>query len=282
MHRSGTSLTARLLQLSGLDLGEEKDMMPPASSNPAGHWENLRIVDLNDRILATLGGSWLEPPVFPPRWVESPTMAELREEATALISDVFGARETWGWKDPRTSLTVPFWRAIVPDLRFVICARNPLSVAASLHARDRVSPQTSLALWRLYIQRALVTTHSIPHMVVFYEDLMSRNPKLMKNLLALACLPPMTPGNYRTMFRAIDAKLQHHTQTFHDVITSSDVPLDVKLLYDGIRHRLAVTEAHLRPVSQHDWKTRPIVSANRYPHVEREGARAEVVRAVVE
>lgn len=37
-HRFGTSMVARLLNLRGLYLGEEADLLPPASDNVEGFW----------------------------------------------------------------------------------------------------------------------------------------------------------------------------------------------------------------------------------------------------
>src|SRR5262249_23640698 len=62
MHRSGTSMVARLLNLCGLYLGEDEDLMPSAADNPEGFWENLHFVDLNEKILSALQGGWDMPP----------------------------------------------------------------------------------------------------------------------------------------------------------------------------------------------------------------------------
>jgi hypothetical protein len=62
--------------------------------------------------------------------------------------------EPWGWKDPRTSLTAPFWAQRLAGLRFVVCVRNPLEVAASLRARGYTSTHFGLRLWETY-HRAL-------------------------------------------------------------------------------------------------------------------------------
>src|SRR5215210_8491404 len=51
MHRSGTSMVAKLLQRTGLNLGDEADLMPPAAENPEGFYEYLEFVRLNDEVL---------------------------------------------------------------------------------------------------------------------------------------------------------------------------------------------------------------------------------------
>ena len=56
MHRSGTSMIARILNLCGLYLGPQDKMMPPKPDNPQGFWENIDLAVLNENILMHLGG----------------------------------------------------------------------------------------------------------------------------------------------------------------------------------------------------------------------------------
>ena len=46
MHRSGTSLTAALLQNVGVDIGQR--LMGASYSNSKGHFENLDFVEFHD------------------------------------------------------------------------------------------------------------------------------------------------------------------------------------------------------------------------------------------
>ena len=62
MHRSGTSMVAKLLQQAGLNLGDEADLMPPAEENPEGFYEHLEFVRLNDEVLNVAGAGWDCPP----------------------------------------------------------------------------------------------------------------------------------------------------------------------------------------------------------------------------
>ena len=55
MHRSGTSLLARI-NLLGVYLGPPNRLMPAAPENPKGFWEYQPIMELNNEILARLGG----------------------------------------------------------------------------------------------------------------------------------------------------------------------------------------------------------------------------------
>src|SRR5262245_20660483 len=126
MHRSGTSLVARLMNLLGVCLGEETQLMPADAYNPRGFWEHGALVALNNQILARLGGNWHEPPNFSPGWESSPALEDLRVQARDVICTNFNKAALWGWKDPRTCLTLPFWQSLIPSLKYVICLRNPL------------------------------------------------------------------------------------------------------------------------------------------------------------
>src|SRR5580704_1678698 len=116
MHRSGTSMIAKLLHQCGVYLGEEKEMVPATPDNPEGHWEHTGFVNLNDELLGLWGGGWDRPPRFPADWPHHPTCVRARAKAKALL-DRFDGRPTWGWKDPRGTLTFPFWNDLQPNLK---------------------------------------------------------------------------------------------------------------------------------------------------------------------
>ena len=64
MHRSGTSVLTRCMNLGGLYLGKPEDLIydPDNPSNPKGHWEHKEFVEINETILEYLDGSWDNPP----------------------------------------------------------------------------------------------------------------------------------------------------------------------------------------------------------------------------
>src|SRR5215203_6517803 len=70
MHRSGTSMVAKLLQQAGLNLGDEADLMPPAAENPEGFYEHLEFGRLNDEVLNVAGAAWDCPPLAGFDWNE--------------------------------------------------------------------------------------------------------------------------------------------------------------------------------------------------------------------
>src|SRR5688572_12078071 len=155
MHRSGTSLLARMLNLIGVYLGSEHALMQPSDANPKGYWEHNDIVSINDAILNRHGGSWDDPPILPHGWETAEVIDDLRERAQTLIQDQFAEALIWGWKDPRSCLTLPFWQKLLPDMRYIVCLRNPVDVARSLEQRDSFSAEKSSDLWLAYVNSAL-------------------------------------------------------------------------------------------------------------------------------
>jgi len=168
MHRSGTSMITRLLHRCGLYLGDEGDLLGAAPDNPEGYWENVHFKELNERILDALGGGWDLPPVVSEGWERQPELASLRNEAARLVHG-FREIDWWGWKDPRTSLTIPFWKSFFPDLKVVICLRNPLEVVYSLQKRGYSSRAFGFNLWLTYNQRLLADTRPEQRIVTHYE-----------------------------------------------------------------------------------------------------------------
>ncbi len=82
-----------------------------------------------------------------PGWETSPDFAPLRRRARDVIAAEFGGRKLWGWKDPRTCVTLPFWQRLLPRLHYVICLRNPIDIARSLEKRDGFALEKSIQLW---------------------------------------------------------------------------------------------------------------------------------------
>lgn len=247
MHRSGTSMVARLLNLCGLTLGDEAAMVPATDDNRRGHWEHRELVRMNARVLAHFGGAAEDPPVLPAGWAEQPELQPLRAEAHQLVRDLFGPRDDWGWKDPRTALTLPFWRPITGEMRCVVCIRNPLDSAASLATRNNVPLRKALALWQYYTESALRNTRPHERIVVFYEDFFADYRAALAPALAFLGLPPLEPGSARDAAVAenVDADLKHHSHSLDDVLASPDAFTVTRLLYAGLLHAPELVDAAL-------------------------------------
>lgn len=143
MHRSGTSCLTGQLQQAGLALGEVIEQAP---FNQKGNRESPHILSLNNALMSYNGGSW-DDPTDELTWLES--HEEQRDRVLSRYADI--AR--WGFKDPRSLFTLPFWLEGLPGakVRYIGCIRHPLSVARSLHSRNAAfSVARGIELWRRY------------------------------------------------------------------------------------------------------------------------------------
>ena len=236
MHRSGTSLVARLLNVLGVELGPTEHLMRPSSANPAGHWESRLIKEINDEILQLHGGSWHEPPELPPGWERAAELAELRRAARELVEADFSGFDLWGFKDPRNSLTLPFWQRVLGPMRYVVCLRNPLDVAQSLRAREEESIpiDQGLRLWLRYVTSALAATASHPRHFVFYEDLMADPAPAVAELGRH--VGRGEDAEVRAAIRvALSENLWHHRTPVYNVVDEAGLAFHVKALYLALR-----------------------------------------------
>jgi hypothetical protein len=148
-------------------MGTASDFGEPNIHNQKGFWENQNIQAINDEILLRLGydyshagADWTEPPKFPDNWEMDPLLSDLKERALSLINQDFAEHDVWGWKDPRTCLTLPFWKNILPQIDYVILIRNPIDVARSIEQFIDIgcSFERGLYMWELFLNEALKHT----------------------------------------------------------------------------------------------------------------------------
>jgi glycosyltransferase involved in cell wall biosynthesis len=249
MSRTGTSLTARLLSLAGVYLGPEDELLGgelrhlagegeevrarAREANPEGFWEHYRLMRLNERILRTLGGSWREPPEMAPGWESSALLAAEREEARTLLDESFGGHDLWGWKDPRNCLTLPFWQRLVPDMRYVICLRNPVDVAASLARRDGMPLEQGVELWLAYVSAALANTAGKPRLLVPYESYFEDPHAAASRLARFAGRDGALdgPAAGELPADAVDDRLWRNRSTPSDAVLADCVTADAASLY---------------------------------------------------
>lgn len=173
MHRSGTSVATRAINLLGVPMCRPEDVYPPTRWNATGYWESASLAAFDELLLECLGGCSKAPPPLPPGWPDDPRLARLRAVAGRLFAAVFPTGQ-WVWKDPRACLTLPFWdRALDRRHPVVLVLRDPLAVARSLARRDGRRPEHALALWERYTRSALAASAGRPALVSAYEALVA-------------------------------------------------------------------------------------------------------------
>lgn len=149
MHRSGTSALTRLINLHGVTLGS--DLLEAAFDNEAGFWENRKVVEFHERVLAALGSSWDDPRELRADWLERVQAAGLFDELAALIVAEFGDAPIWAVKDPRLCRLLPMWLKVLGQLdvepKLIFAMRHPGEVVGSLMRRNDLSAAAASLIW---------------------------------------------------------------------------------------------------------------------------------------
>ena len=223
-HRSGTSMVTRLLHCCGLELGPESELMPAQADNPEGFWEHLGFVALNDELLSELGGAWDLPPK-PDEDFTGVRLDPLRLKARLLI-EKFDSARVWGWKDPRNSLTLPFWEQLLPGLKTVVVVRNPLEVAHSMRERNGTSYSFGLRLWEIYNRRLIETSSGKDRLVTQYDFFFQESASELRRITDFIGLPDAKTGNAA----ALVAPRKRHTHfTIEQLIDARVAPEAIDL-----------------------------------------------------
>lgn len=146
MHRSGTSLIAGILYYLGVDMG--KQLVGRTWTNPLGHFENIDFLNLNEKILKEAGRNWRVPP-------SRDEILKLKDKFAKEIKEIVRKNKNtvWGWKDPRTVLTIDLYIPFLENPYFIVCQRNIMNIAKSLYKRNKISIEEGLNLTNIYISR---------------------------------------------------------------------------------------------------------------------------------
>jgi hypothetical protein len=171
-------------------------------------------------------------PLLPDGWVRDARLDAIRREAEALAAT---RAEPWGWKDPRTSLTAAFWRDVLPGLRFVVCVRNPLEVAASLRARGYTSQRFGLRLWEEYHRALDAAAAGAPRIVTHYDSYFCDAPAEVARVVDFA-VPTATDVLRRAAVLSASEGARHQRRSPRD-LASSGLSADGERLYASLGER---------------------------------------------
>ncbi len=154
MHRSGTSLTASLLQSVGVNIG--KRLIGSNYGNVRGHFENIDFVDFHKQVLQENHLDELGCITQDQIRIEEHQLQQAKE----IIKNNQSFENPWGWKDPRSTLFLDLWYQLLPTAKFIFVYRSPWEVADSLYRRATDSvilnqPELAIQTWRFYNQKIL-------------------------------------------------------------------------------------------------------------------------------
>jgi len=232
MHRSGTSMIAQRMIDFGIYMGRDINYELHAESR---FWQHL-----NRKIMERHGGSWR----FVAPVIEKMHISEVvKEEANKLesllfdecyicdflrirhrISWYFGIRpfRLWGWKDPRSSITLPVWLSLFPKARVIHIIRNGIDSAISLHRREtKENPKNQIynkysyltkfyeffRLWEDYVYAIFNYCKVLSERQYFeirYEDILRNPSDELKSILSFIKFP-VSDSQVNRVSRLVDS-----------------------------------------------------------------------------
>jgi O-antigen biosynthesis protein len=214
MHRSGSSALTRLLNLLGVDLGN--DLLPATPDNPKGYWELRSIVECQRALLDELGSYFDDFLPLPQDWLSLWEIAPHRQRLLESLRTEFLGKALWGFKDPRTCRLVPLWHGLFDELgadgRFVILVRHPDEVANSLTKRGGQPYNTALLVTLAHMLDAERGSRGRRRVTVTYDQLMSDWRDVAQRVgSGLGIQWPYSPDSIALQVdQFLDAELRHH------------------------------------------------------------------------
>jgi glycosyltransferase involved in cell wall biosynthesis len=199
MHRSGTSMLSSLLARLGLDYGN--DLVAADRDQPSGYFEDSQLVALHaewfNHALYALPGGWLDWGWTPQQsvsrlglyhWKRDAQSWLIKRQSSHLSKHGSASVHGWGWKDPRTTLLLPFWHDCCPSLKVVGIYRTPWDLSDALqrlvHPQFRLHPEMILPLWQLYNERLVEFAEAKPEScIILHAESMAKEPKSLPDIL---------------------------------------------------------------------------------------------------
>lgn len=236
MHRSGTSVLTRTLALCGADLPKSSRSVTEITRET--HWEPGPIVQMHDQeLLEPQGRRWRDIDWFPKAWLESEHADALKRRLASAFREEFGDSALPILKDPRVCRLLPLWLPIIRDIGATPCAvilvRNPLEVASSLKARDRMSRRNALQIWLRHFLDAERDSRAMHRCLVSYEQLLDDWRQVVERAghqLRLDLRPRSRQAEEEIARFVSPAVRRHHIST-EETLHRADVPAFVRQAY---------------------------------------------------
>ena len=244
MHRSGTSVLTRLINLHGVTLGS--DLLQAAADNETGFWENQHVVRFHERLLAALGSSWDDPRELREGWLEQVRVAGFLDELVALITGEFGDAPIWAIKDPRLCRLLPLWLKVLGWLdiepKLIFAMRHPGEVVGSLMQRNELPAATASLIWLRHLVEPVQASHDQRRCMVDYHGVLGDWRSSMARIAANldVAWPIATPDCASKADAHLRQDLRHqHAATLQELLPTAwrEAMLDIhacsRTLMDG-------------------------------------------------
>jgi O-antigen biosynthesis protein len=237
MHRSGTSVIARGLQVMGVELGNK--LMPPfEENNSKGFWEDLDINALNNEMLHSLKSDWHFLTPIQPSDVDTLCKNGYLLRAIELLREKTAGARVFGFKDPRVAKLLPFWKEVFVhaqlNVSYVLVIRHPLSVCQSLVKRDGFDFEKSYLLWLDHVIASLVGTVGENRVLVDYDRMIKApEAELARIAEELQLFINMTElEKFKLEF--LDQQLRHTVYQLDDLMSDETIPPLMREIYQEL------------------------------------------------
>ena len=187
MHRSGTSVLARMLAAAGANPGER--LVPGSDGNEEGHWEDAFAVETNERLLSALGYRWDDLRPLPKDWMRSDAAASARAQIGDYLRSSLSKHPLWAIKDPRMCLFAELWLQAFADEgcepSVLLLARHPGEIAGSLAVRDGMANGKAMLLWLRHVLDAERASRGLSRAFLAYDELLADPEGTMRRISRL-------------------------------------------------------------------------------------------------
>lgn len=186
--RSGTSVVSGILRAVGVNMGS----IVPDKANPYGSFEDRDFAELHKKIFDFAGNKTYWNPPAPE------AILSLKEQCDPLVQELVRKKSLtspiWGWKHPRTILTLELFLPYLENPHLIAVFRNPLGIARSSveHTKnytfDRVDFFQALRLVNFYYSemfKVLERHQHLPVMMVAFEDVVSEPIRVAEKIATL-------------------------------------------------------------------------------------------------
>jgi len=250
MHRSGTSVLSRSLEVMNVDLGNN---LSPAMEgiNPKGFWEDMDVINFNENILSSLLTAWHYLLPISVDDVDELNRLGFLEQAVQILEQKLSGTQVFGLKDPRLCKLLPFWKQVFSrlnlDVTYLIALRNPLSVAQSLRTRDGFPTERGILLWLDHILSSLEQTQGERRMIIDYDSMLENPGRTLFELGKFLELETNLEELARFQDDFLDKNLRHAAFKVNDLLENGLV--SNHLVYDVY---ITLLKKHLIPY--HLWE----------------------------
>ncbi|MBX2847234.1 MAG: sulfotransferase [Acidiferrobacterales bacterium] len=174
MHRSGTSMLTKLINMAGAYVGESEELIGSNPENPKGFWERIDLRKLNDELLFSANSDWDSLVDFDADSLSREALEGFSSGLKSVIKKL-DENKVWVIKEPRICPLIGAYSSELTAPFYIHLYRNPIEVARSLNVRNGIPLSAGIALWERYNHECLRVANNDRYLRIGHHELM-RNP----------------------------------------------------------------------------------------------------------